>query len=445
MDVIIVGAGEVGESIARDLMTDHHVTIIEHDPDRAQELTYSLDVLTINGDGTDYEILEEAGVTDADMILATTDDDEVNIATCGTAKALSSIFTIARVKNTKYLRTWEHDERAFGIDFLVCTNLLVAQSIVRVVGLPNARDVEIFADGKIQMAEFDIVDDSPIVNETIETADRFESLTFAAIFRNGDVIIPQGDTRIHPNDRVVVIGSPQSIQGFSRTLAPEQSPSENEEVVILGGSEIGYQVARLLETQGLTPRLIEDDPDRARELAENLPGTLVMESDPSDIQFLKSEHIGEADIVVCCLENDEKNLLEGLLAKRLGAERTVVIIENTAYVELFETVGIDVGMSPRSVVAEEISQFTKSGKTENIAFIETDKAEVIEVEITDESVLADRPIRDSITDLPTGVVIGAISRADELVVPRGDTTIKSGDHVVLFADTEIIDAVTAKV
>lgn len=445
MNVIIVGAGEVGESIARDLMSDHHVTIIELDPDRAQELTYSLDVLTINGDGTDHGILKDAGVTDADMLLATTDDDEVNIATCGTAKALSSIFTIARVKNTKYLRTWEQADRVFGIDFLVCTNLLVAQSIVRVVGLPNARDVEIFADGKIQMAEFEIVSDSPIVNETIETADRFESLTFAAIFRNGDVIIPRGDTRINPDDRVVVIGSPQSIQKFSRTLAPEQSPSENEEVVILGGSEVGYHIARLLEAQGLTPRLIENDAERARELAENLPGTLVMESDPADIQFLQSEHIGEADIVVSCLGNDEKNLLEGLLAKRLGAERTVVIIENTAYVELFETVGIDVGMSPRSVVAEEISQFTKAGKTENIAFIEEDKAEVIEVEITDESVLADRSIRDSIADLPAGVVIGAISRADELVVPRGDTIIATGDHVVLFADTEIIDAVTEKV
>lgn len=445
MNVIIVGAGEVGESIAQDLMSDHHVTIIELDNDRAQELTYSLDVLTINGDGTDYEVLQDAGVSDADMLLATTDDDEVNIATCGTAKALSSVFTIARVKNTKYLRTWEQAERAFGIDFLVCTNLLVAQSIVRVVGLPNARDVEIFAGGNIQMAEFEIVDDSPIAHETIETADRFESLTFAAILRNGDVIIPRGDTQINPDDRVVVIGSPQSIQGFSRTLAPEQSPAENEEVVILGGSEIGYHVARLLETQGLTPRLIEGDSERARELAENLPGTLVMESDPADIQFLQSEHIGEADIVVSCLENDEKNLLEGLLAKRLGAERTVVIIETTSYVELFETVGIDVGMSPRSVVAEEISQFTKAGKTENIAFIETDKAEVIEVEITDESVLADRPIRDSITDLPTGVVIGAISRADELIVPRGDTIIAPGDHVVLFADTDIIDAVTEQV
>lgn len=445
MNIIIVGAGEVGESIARDLMTDHHVTIIELDDERVQELTYSLDVLTINGDGTNFDVLDEAGISETDMLLATTDDDEVNIVTCGTAKALSDVFTIARVKNTKYLRTWEHGERAFGIDFLVCTNLLVAQSIVRVVGIPNARDVDIFANGNIQMAEFEVEGDSPIVNQTVETADRFESLTFAAILRNGDVIIPRGSTTIHQNDRVVVIGSPESIQGFSRSLAPEESPAKNEEVVILGGSEVGYHVARLLESQGLTPRLIENDAERARELAENLPGTLVMESDPSDIQFLKSEHIGDADIVVSCLENDEKNLLEGLLAKRLGAERTVVIIETTAYVELFETVGIDVGMSPRSLVAEEISRFTQAGKTENIAFIETDKAEVIEVEVTEESILAERSIEESVQDLPEGVVIGAISRQDDFVVPRGNTVIHVGDHIVLLADIQVVDAVTERV
>jgi trk system potassium uptake protein TrkA len=435
--VIIVGAGQVGTSIADDLYDTHDVVVIERDPARAEELNYSLDVLAIEGDGTAVSTLEEAGIADADMVIASTDDDETNIVVCSTAKAISDAFTIARVKNTEYLRTWERSEKAFGIDFMVCTNLLSAESIVRVVGLPAARDVDPFAGGRVQMAEFEVGADSPVADQTVREADRYDALTFAAILRNGTVEIPSGETVIRPNDRVVVIGSPTSVQGFARDVAPQESPGTAEEVVIVGGSEIGYHVARLLEERGFNPRLIEQDPERARECAESLPGTVVMESDATDMGFLEREHVGDADMVVSALDSDEKNLLVSLLARRLGVERTVAVIDNSAYVDLFETVGVDVGVSPREVVAEEITRFTREGGAENVALIESDKAEVLEIEITDDSVLAGRPIRESIADLPEGVVIGAITRDREFVTPRGDTTIRAGDHVVLFVDAAV--------
>ncbi|WP_058365884.1 Trk system potassium transporter TrkA [Haloparvum sedimenti] len=440
MRVVIIGAGQVGESIAADLQHDHDVVVVENRDERADELTYALDVLTVSGDGTELSTLEDAGAADADMVLATTDDDETNIVACSTAKALSgSAFTIARIKNTKYLRTWERDEGAFGIDFMVCTNLLTAESIVRVVGLPAARDADVFANGRVQMAEFEVSEGSPIADQTVQEADRFDSLTFAAILRNGDVEIPSGDTCIKTGDRVVVIGSPRSVQQFARTLAPEVSPEKSAEVVVIGGSEIGYHVCRLLEERGLSPRLVEQDPDRARKLAEDLPETLVMESDATDMGFLEREHIGDADILVSTLDSDEKNLLECLLAERLGVERTVAVIDRTSYVDLFETVGVDVGLSPREVVAEEITRFTQSGSAENIAFIETDKAEVLEIELDDSSPLVGRTIRDAVGDLPEGVVIGAITRNKEFIVPRGDTELHPGDHVVVFVDAAVLD------
>jgi len=435
--VIIVGAGQVGSSIADDLDDAHDVVVIERDPARAQDLNYSLDVLAVEGDGTAVSTLEEAGIADADMVIASTDDDETNIVVCSTAKAISDAFTIARVKNVEYLRTWERSRKAFGIDFMVCTNLLSAESIVRVVGLPAARDVDPFAGGQVQMAEFEVAPDSPVADQTVQEADRYDSLTFAAILRDGSVEIPSGETVIRPKDRVVVIGSPGSVQGFAREVAPEESPDTAEEVVIVGGSEIGYHVARLLEDRGFSPRLIEQDPERARECAESLPGTVVMESDATDIAFMEREHVGDADMVVSALDSDEKNLLVSLLAHRLGVERTVAVIDNTAYVDLFETVGVDVGVSPREVVAEEITRFTREGGAENVALIESDKAEVLEIEIDDESVLAGRPIRESVADLPQGVVIGAITRDREFVTPRGDTTIRAGDHVVLFVDAAV--------
>ncbi len=336
--VIIIGAGQVGSSIAADLDETHEVVVIDCDPERVDELNYSLDVLALHGDGTSVDTLEEADVERADMVIASTDDDETNIVACATAKAISDAFTIARVKNTEYLRTWQRSEKAFGIDFMVCTNLLAAESIVRVVGLPAARDVDPFAGGQVQMAEFEVDEESPVANQTVSEADRFDSLTFAAILRDGEVTIPRGDSVIGPGDRVVVIGSPQSVQGFASSVSPGESPGTAEEVVIVGGSEIGYHVARLLEERGFKPRLIEHDPDRARELAEMLPGTIVMESDATDVDFLEREYIGDADLLVSALDSDEKNLLVSLLAARLGVERTVAVIDTTPYVDLFEAV-----------------------------------------------------------------------------------------------------------
>ena len=444
MHVVIVGAGQVGTSIATDLQADHDVVVIDRHGERAGDLAYSLDILTVTGDGTDLEVLEEAGVGEANMVLAATDDDETNIAVCATAKAVSDAFTIARVKQGKYLRTWERSEGAFGIDFMVCTNLLTAETIARIVGLPMARDADVFSSGQVWMAEFEIDAESPITGWTVEEADRFDSLTFAAVLRNGDVEITRGSTRIEAGDKVVVIGSPESIGEFARTLAPEESPAAAAEVVIIGGSEIGYHVARLLSEQGLSPHLIEQDATRARQLAEDLPKTVVMEADATDMGFLEREHVSDADVLVACLDGDEKNLLEALLAERLGVQRTVAVIDRTPYVELFESVGVDVGVSPRSVVAEEITRFTQAGKTENVAFIETDKAEVVEIEVDPDSVLVGRPISKSVADLPDGVVIGAITRDGEFVVPRGDTVVKPKDHVVLFVDTEVLDDVTRK-
>ncbi|MFB6108748.1 MAG: Trk system potassium transporter TrkA [Haloplanus sp.] len=441
MRIIVVGAGQVGSSIAADLADAHEIVVVDCDPDRVDDLTYSHDVLTVHGDGTSLSTLEEAGVDAADMVIASTDDDETNIVICATTSAVSDAFTVARVKNTEYLRTWERSEHAFGIDFIVCTNLLTAESIVRVVGLPAARDVDSFASGRVQMAEFEIPPDSPVTDLTVAEADRFDALTFAAILRNGDVELARGESVLGAGDRVVVIGSPPSVREFATAVDPGEPPGTAEEVVVVGGSEIGFHVARLLEERGFRPRMVERDPARARRLAEDLPRTVVMESDATDIDFLEREHVGDADLLVAALDSDEKNLLVSLLARRLGVERTVAVIDTPAYVELFEAVGVDVGVNPREVVAEEITRFTREGGAENVALIESDRAEVLEIEIDASSVLADRAIRESVSDLPRGVVVGAITRGESFITPRGDTVPRVGDHVVVFVDADVVDAV----
>ncbi|RQH03381.1 Trk system potassium transporter TrkA [Natrarchaeobius oligotrophus] len=443
MHVIVVGAGEVGTNIASALEADHDVVVVDRDADRVESITYTLDVLAIRGDGTSIDVLEQAGLEEADMVIGSTDGDETNVVVCGAAKTVDDPFTIARVKKTDLLRTWERSEEAFGVDFMVCTDLETAQTVVDIASLPDARDVDSFANGLVRMAELEIDPESPVAGETVAEADRFESLTFAAIIRDDDVIVPKGETVIEANDDVVVIGSVESVRAFAASLTPTPTLEEADEIVIVGGSEIGYQTARLFESDGLEPRLVERDHDRARELAERLPRTLVLESDATDIDFLVREHVDESDIVVAALDSDEKNLLVSLLAKRIGVERTIGIVEAGEYVDLFETVGIDVAVNPRLVTAEEITRFTRERRTENLAILEHDRAEVLEIEVDRDSLLFGNRIRNVTSQLPDGVVIGAVTRDGELITPRGETVLELGDHVVVFVDTDVLDEVAA--
>ncbi|MCL9813671.1 Trk system potassium transporter TrkA [Natranaeroarchaeum aerophilus] len=441
MRVIVVGAGEVGRSIAENLTETHEVVVIERDNALVDDLTYDLDALVIQGDGTDLATLQQAGIEKSDMLIASTDIDEVNIVACGAAKTTGDIFTMARVKRHSLLKTWQNADDAFGVDFMASSDLLTAEAIFRLSGFPGAHDVDSFIGGLVRMAEFEIGANSPIVGHTVREADRWDSLTFAAVFRDEELIIPRGDTVIEQHDRVVVIGSPGSVKQFATDTV--QSSSDVDEVVIVGGSEIGYHTARLFEEHGYHPDLIEQDHDRARDIAEWLPNTSVWEHDATDMEFLKREHIDKADMVVAALEHDDKNLLVSMLAQKLGVERKISIIENTEYAELFEAVGIDVAISPREETAEEIIRFTRGDQTEKIAMLEHDRAEVLELEISDDSKLVGRKIADAMDSLPECVVIGAISRNGELVIPRGDTVFEANDHVVLFTETQMIDELTA--
>lgn len=444
MYVLVVGAGQVGQMIASNLADSHEVAIVERDPVLAEDLIYSFDALVVTGDGTELKTLRTAGLKKADLIIACTDDDETNIVVCGAARTATDAFTIARVRRHTLLDVWEQAENAFNVSFMICTDLLVAQTIFRLSNLPQAQDIESFAGGLITMAELEIGPESPLAERQVRDLDESDGVTFASVFRNGEMSIAHGDTRFEIGDRVVIIGGSGPIKNFARANVPDETLRAND-IVIVGGTEIGYQTAREFGSHGFTPRLIERDHERARELAEALPDTLVIESDATDTEFLTREHIDEADLVISALNSDEKNLLVSLVVRRLGVDRTIAVIDNTEYTDLFETVGIDVAINPREETAEEIIRFTRTDQTEKIAMLEHDRAEVIEIELGNESTLTGRQIADSMTDLPSGVVIGAISRSGTLITPRGETVPHLGDHVVLFVDAAVLDEVSAKV
>ena len=439
MRVVIIGAGEVGTSIAGNLSSDHDVVVIESDEQRAEQLKFEFDVLTIAGDGTSMAVQEEALAGEADMFIACTDNDRTNLVACGTAKTLGDPFTIARVKSIEYLRTWERKHGAFGADHVVCSDLLTAENIVRVIGLPTAIDLDLFVGGTVHMAEFEIVEGSPVAGQTVAEADRFDSLTFAGLFCGDELVIPDGETRIETGNRAVVIGSPESVRAFGTDIAPEDTAERADDVVIAGGTEIGYHTARLLEEQSAKPRLIESDKSRARELAEDLPNTVVMNHDATNTDFLAREHVDESDVMIAAMASDERNLLIAVLAKRLGVSRVIAVVDNTEYVTLFEEIGIDVAVNPRDVTAEDITRFSFENVAENLAVLENDQAEVLELQVDGESSVVGKTILELDTELDGRFVVGAITREGSLITPRGNTELHAGDKVVVFVETSFAD------
>ena len=450
MKIIVVGVGEVGSTTAADLAAANEVTVVDVDADRVDAIQYEEDVLGVTGDATDLEVLREAGLEEADMLIASTSIDEANLVACGTAKTVADPFTIARVRKPPLLRTWERSKGAFGVDFMVSVDLLTARRLLQIVDLPGAEDVKDFADGLVRMVEYPVTAASPVAGQTVREADRYGALTFASVLRDEETIVPRGDTEIRAGDGLVVIGRVDACVAFAREVAPP-APSRSLEVVVVGGGTVGRDLVRLLTNSdnGHRVRLLERDSERARELAEQFPDVAVLGHDATDRDFLEREHVGEADAVVTTLSSDERNLLVSLLARRLGADRTIAVVETTDYVEPFEAVGVDAAVNPRTVTAEEITRFSRDRYAENVAIVDGDRAEVIEVVVDEESVLAGRTIAASAADLPASVVVGAITREVDggrtFVTPRGDTVVEVGDHVVLFIDTSAIDEVVTRI
>ncbi|ERH04262.1 MAG: K+ transport system, NAD-binding component [Halorubrum sp. J07HR59] len=356
---------------------------------------------------------------------------------------MSDPFTIARTKNVGYFRTWESSDSAFDVDFMVCTDLQAAEDVVRVIGLPTAISVDPFVGGLVTMAEFRIDAESPVAGQTIADADRFNSLTFVGLFRDSEMELPDGDSVLQPGDQAVVVGSPGSVRTFASDIAPETALTEPEDIVILGGGEVAYHTARLLEERGYETRLIEEDESRARELAEKLPGSVVINQDTTDVDFLAREHVDEADVVVTALNTDEANLFGTVLTRRLGADRVISVVERVDYVMLFTEIGADVTVNPRKVTAKEISRFSYDSIAENIGVLDSDDAEVIELQLTPGSDLTGAQIRELREGFDAPLVIGAITRDRNLVTPRGDTILQAGDNVVAFVETDSVGRLTA--
>jgi len=437
MRIFVIGAGQVGSTVVEALHQEHELTLIDLDPARLGTLSYQFDIGTIEGNGASRRTLRDAGIDQADLLIAATSRDEVNIVSSMFTKRLSpETKTIVRTTNVEYLDLWQ--ERELDVDFVISSEVETAHAVSRIIGVPAARQTDVFADGQVQMVEFDVpvAADTEVVGRPLREAVVPGDSKVASIIRGDRMIVPRGDESILPGDRIIVIGSPDAAREWSRLMVAGDRVLDD--VVVVGGGQTGVAIARLLIDQGIKVRVIEAVGPRARELPEELPEARVFHATGTDPDFLKREKIGTARAAVFAMPEDAKNLYAAVLAKLHGVPFTIGIVHDPRSADVFEQAGLNVAVNPRSVTAEEIVRFAHDPRIRQLAMLEGDRFEVLDITVRDESTLCGRPFKE----LPmTGSLIGAIVRDGEAIFPHGDDELRPGDRAIVFAESSRVQQV----
>ena len=439
MKTIVIGAGEVGYHIAERLSREgNDVTVIEQDPEIRLRVQEELDVLTLEGSGSSPRVLEEAGVREADLLIAVADIDEVNVTACLLGKEYGVARRIARVRNPDFSESpfLERGKR-LGIDLLINPNIVVAEEILDLVKTPAAAEVGKFADGKVLMLGIQVASRAPILDRPLRSLRSFHTTTpflIVAVLRDGKLILPDGETILQEDDHIYFVSKRESVNAILTLLGKKESIVER--VMVIGGGRMGLRVAQLLEAERFKVKLIEHRQDRCEELSELLKETLILHGDGTDVRTLVEEGIADMDAVVTVTDDEATNILAALLAKEQGAKKVMALIKRPQLLHLLPHLGIDAAISPRTLTASVILKYVRKGKVLSIFEMPENDAETLEMMVTAESRVAGKAIRDA--GLPSGAIIGAVVHQGEIVIPRGDTVFRPDDHVVIFAIPSVI-------
>jgi trk system potassium uptake protein TrkA len=392
--ILVIGAGQVGTTVIEALHREHAIAVVDMDAERLSTLAYRFDVMTIAGNGASRRILQDAGISTCDLLIACTSRDEVNIVASLLAKKLSSAQTIVRTTNVEYLDVWR--ERQLEVDFMVSSELETAHAIGRIIGIPAARQTDVFAEGQVLMVEFEVPLDAErgaTIGQKLRDAVIPPDSKVASIVRGERMIVPRGDESVEPGDRLIVIGSPDSARAWGQILA--RGERRASDVVIVGAGDTGIAIARVLLEEGAQVRVVEENAARARWAAEELPEARVFNAPGTDAGFLERERIWTAHAAIFAMPSDSTNLYAATLAKLGGVGFTIAVVVEPVSVRVLERAGVDVAVNPRSVTAEEM----------------------------------------------TGSLIGAIVRDGKAVFPHGDDMLLGGDRAIIFTEAARVGTV----
>ncbi|SNV63542.1 Trk system potassium transporter TrkA [Veillonella rodentium] len=438
MKIVIVGAGKVGYSLAQRLLQDDHdVYVIDKSPERINNLESTLDVSLVQGNGSDLQLLNEIDMSDVGMFIAVTDSDEVNMLSCAVAKIMGVPTTIARVRDNNLVEHMDDDMKAkLGVDLFINPEMVTAQELLRILETPSAIDVEEFGQGAVRLMEFKLNDEVPIVGRTLKDIQFPEGVLLVGILRYGEMIIPHGESQLQSGDSVFFLGLKEGIETVENQWFHNHT-TFYKRAVIIGAGLLGRNLTVLLEQAGFSVKIIEKNFERCEQLAAQVDRAMVINGDGTDFDLLEAEEIADSDVIIALTDDDKLNLLVALVGKHMGIPKTVVRVGRPEYIMLMEQVGIDVVFSPRLLTAGQILRFVRSGEgVVSISTFEGGKAESIEIAITDESPVAGKQLKD--IRLPGKALVGVILRGDEAIVPRGDTRILDGDHIIMFTLPESV-------
>ena len=436
MQIIILGAGQVGGTLAEHLMHEaNDITVVDNNAERLRDLQEKLDIRSVHGYASHPDVLRQAGIEDAELLIAVTSNDEINMMACQVAHSLFKTPTkIARVRSTEYLR----EQHLFGnddvaVDVLISPEQLVTNFVSRLLEYPGALQVLDFAEGKVQLVAVRALAGGPLVGNAIhKLREHMPSVDIrvAAIYRRGQAMLPDGNTVIEANDEVFFVAARNHIRMTISELRRLENPYRN--IMIAGGGHIGRRLAENLENQ-FSVKVIEANLPTAEELADNLHKAIVLRGDATDRELLLTENIDDID-VFCAVTNDDKtNIMSAILAKRLGAKKVMALISNATFVDLIEGGEIDIAISPQQATVSSLLRHVRRGDVVQVHALRRRTAEAIEIiahGTSDNSKVIGRRLDE--IKLPAGAAFGAIVRSNKVIMAHGDVVIEPEDHLILF-------------
>jgi trk system potassium uptake protein TrkA len=433
LKIIIVGAGQVGFNIAQKLSDESHdVVLIDTDPQKIERISDNLDVQAYLASGTSPQALKASGIREADLLVAATNSDEVNLISCLLARNLNPyIIKVARVRNEEYLA----EKELFGQDLLSIRHIINPQSamvetILSLMKVPGASDVIDFVGGQVKLIGFTVPKDFPFTERRLISLKDFDGkLLVGAIVRGDQVVIPRGQDTIEVDDLVYLVARNDEIDAVLKLFGIREEGLRR--VIIVGAGRTGTALATALDKTRISTKIIERDPEKCTRLAEKLEHVIVINGDATDKDLLQEENIADVDFIVAITGDEESNVLISLLGKSLGAKKTITRVSKHSYIPLVSAIGIDTVVSPRLSAVRAILQHIRRGKIISVAPLKGGHAEAIEAEALDTSDIVNAPL--SKVKFPKGTIVGAIVRGEKIIIPSGDNVIIPKDRLIIFA------------
>jgi trk system potassium uptake protein TrkA len=426
MRIIIVGGGEIGYALSRELSRDHSLFVVDYNA-AVRKRFESLDVAFEAGSGTSTDVLGRAGVREADLLIACTGVDEVNMVACAIASRLGAPRTICFVSRDDFAGSESAADAVrahFGIERIIWPEAQLADEIERIISVPGAIDAEVFADGRIRLLEFRLDSNSPLIAAPLAALQLPRRALVVAVKRRDTIEIPRGDTRLSPGDKIFLMGTPDAVAEVVPLVRGASDGRAAQLVTIIGGGDVGFRLAQRLDASSVELRIIESDQERGAMLAASLKHALVLNGDGTDLELLESEDIGRSDVLVSVIDNDERNLFASLLGRQLGVRRIITRVSRRANLRLFERVGIDVALSARGAAVTSLVHQIQGGRAHFLAVPPGFRSRAL-MHMT----------------APPHSIVGAILRAGEVIIPRGPDEIRPNDRLIVFAAADAVSKV----